>query len=395
MSDAKKVAPAQKVAGQRRKFGRRDRPSAGPPRSNTMPALNPGSATASLVSSVSTVGTAYTQDRESEDSYHQHPAQGHMDPQGHDDKVQKHGLFDPKKLQALVRSSGSNQKVLKSPLPASTPTKAARFFGLDSKTVATFENPHRTQLYDADVSEDLPVRAPPNRRVRFAGLTDPEQEEDLKLLPKDMNPLPARYRKTSLYPDRITVPRPLTRASVETSLQLHGSTPRRSPLQKVEDTYLDATEQGMELEARKATLDKLEAEKQEMDAKIAHLRREHEKMKLDFNAAVTRAEESKTAATEEVDDDDDDLISLNSSIDLDEEPTVHEANVVTFTRVTPGMVKLVDIPPRKKKPASHVDSTITVPDKPAPDLEKTLAAPASAENVSPVSASVPGPKHIL
>lgn len=64
--------PAQWVGGQRRKLIRRDRSNTGPPRSSTMPVLNPGSATASLVSSISSAGSTYMEDRLSEDNFDRH-----------------------------------------------------------------------------------------------------------------------------------------------------------------------------------------------------------------------------------------------------------------------------------------------------------------------------------
>lgn len=64
--------PALWVGGQRRKLVRRNRLNAGPPRSSTMPVLNPGSATASLVSSISSAGSTFVNDRQSEDSFDRH-----------------------------------------------------------------------------------------------------------------------------------------------------------------------------------------------------------------------------------------------------------------------------------------------------------------------------------
>jgi hypothetical protein len=58
--------------------------------------------------------------------------------------------------------------------------------------------------------------------------------------------------------------------------------------------------------------------------------------------------EEEDEEEEEESEDDDDLPSLRSSIDLSEEPTVHVATAMTITRVTPGMVKLVNIPPRRE-----------------------------------------------
>jgi hypothetical protein len=147
----------------------------------------------------------------------------------------------------------------------------------------------------------------------------------------------------------------------------------RGPLQTVEDRLLDAAEQ--ELAASKAFLNKNDAARLIMDTEVAAMKASHEKMKKDFEAAKhgVRSEEPGCCqgCCHEADDDedDDDLVSKSSSIDLEEEPTVHVAKVMTFTRITPGMVKLVDIPPRRKKlevPAVPATSAPTVPAMPAP-----------------------------
>tara|TARA_R110002003_G_scaffold121_26_gene10886 strand:- start:10603 stop:10833 length:231 start_codon:yes stop_codon:yes gene_type:complete len=62
----------------------------------------------------------------------------------------------------------------------------------------------------------------------------------------------------------------------------------------------------------------------------------------------TGGEGEEEEEDDEESEDDDDLPSLRSSIDLSEEPTVHVATAMTITRVTPGMVKLVNIPPRRE-----------------------------------------------
>ncbi|KAF1836184.1 hypothetical protein BDW02DRAFT_596588 [Decorospora gaudefroyi] len=153
----------------------------------------------------------------------------------------------------------------------------------------------------------------------------------------------------------------------------------RGPLQTEEHRILDALERN--LEAYKAKLDSNDAARKLMDAEVAATKLSHEKMKKEF-AATTRgfslneapcvheAEGNETEDNEAEDSEDDqDLISIRSSIDLDEEPTVHVATAMTFTRVTPGMVKLVDIPPRKKKPVAPVGSVAPVaPVAPKPNL---------------------------
>lgn len=167
--------------------------------------------------------------------------------------------------------------------------------------------------------------------------------------------------------------------------------PSRGPLQMVENRLLDVTEEDMRrLEATMkqhdvADLDdpeghvarlqdavnKNDATKLHVDAAVADLRASHEKMKSELEASKQRAiafdqpDHVCDAEHSDDDDEDDDLVSLRSSIDLEEEPTVHVAKEMTFTRITPGMVKLVDIPPRKKKdpiptaPATTAASTTT------------------------------------
>lgn len=131
------------------------------------------------------------------------------------------------------------------------------------------------------------------------------------------------------------------------------------------DDPLSAPE--MALEAHDFTVNELEVSKLTLDTDVMALKQAHEKLKKDLDAISlhdTTAESKQAAAhtrclqcgedvNEDVnnlehDDHDDDLI-----IDLDEEPTVHTAQAVTITKITPGMVKLVDIPPRKQKPQDH------------------------------------------
>jgi hypothetical protein len=183
-------------------------------------------------------------------------------------------------------------------------------------------------------------------------------------------------------------------AEEEESFAVHPGTPvqtnkplpalrRRSPLQVVEDRFLDVAEQeleakqnmrvregestpedeysvyGMPVELSKAKpiqqltpfelqLQKMriecdinDAKRIEMDKQVAAMKERHEQFKKDFGAYQALANGSEIV-------EDDDHVSIRSSIDLDEEPTLHVARAVTITRVTPGMVKLVDIPARKK-----------------------------------------------
>ncbi|KAJ4378145.1 hypothetical protein N0V83_000978 [Neocucurbitaria cava] len=148
-------------------------------------------------------------------------------------------------------------------------------------------------------------------------------------------------------------------------LQQAAGVLNRGPLQTIEGRLLDEAEK--DIEARKATLDRLDAEKLKVDKEVASLKESHEKMQEDFQAIKQRAvvhkgcdcaHEHHDHETEESEDDED-LVSLRSSIDLDEEPTVHIATPMTFTRITPGMVKLVDIPPRKNKAKAPVAAAIS------------------------------------
>jgi hypothetical protein len=175
--------------------------------------------------------------------------------------------------------------------------------------------------------------------------------------------------------------------------------PLRSPLQTAEDTWLDATEGDMRLETHRVTLDRVDADRQAMDDKIAEMKSKHEQFKLDFakystehNPAGSIRAKPEPILDEESEDEDADLVSLCSSIDLDEEPIRHEAKLMTFTRITPGMVKLVDNPPRHKKPVAPAESKEPGPDKPSlvGHQKKTAAASARSENLPPppsVSAS--------
>jgi hypothetical protein len=166
----------------------------------------------------------------------------------------------------------------------------------------------------------------------------------------------------------------------------------RSPLQIAEDAWLDEMEEDMPLEARRVMMRRVEAEKQAIDNDISELRRKHELFKLEFASsctAKTTHAEPEPIPDEMNEEDDADLVSLCSSIDLDEEPTVHEAKLMTFTRITPGMVKLVDIPPRKKQPVAYVGSKILVPHKLAlvEHQKKSATASLRSENVPPSSVS--------
>jgi hypothetical protein len=122
------------------------------------------------------------------------------------------------------------------------------------------------------------------------------------------------------------------------------------PSNDVEDRWLTDAEvklAEMQLEEFKLAAMKSKANVAKLDAEVATMKKSHEKMKKGFDTTYIGASVKEEA---DEDEDEEDLASLRSSINLDEEPTVHVAKMMTFTRVTPGMVKLVDIPARRKKP---------------------------------------------
>lgn len=589
--------PAEWVGGRRRKLVRRNRTSGGPPRSSTMPALMAESATDSLVSSVSTVGSGYVRDRQSEDGHDQQQREMGQQPEGFEDKMhfyppsgavkyvhpnnqgradsdmsrsdahasfadgpataspkltatdsrKKQSLFGTKKPKALDRPNSSTHSLgVVSPLPVSTPSKAAQFFGIEPKP-KPLGSPRRGQLRDDGISgDDALVRLTPqkqrslplltkfklgaDRQIRFreedneplsrssknskfnankglrmlipdfagsrrapiqqttaeatrfdvddddgdAGYgSDSSPQEARFQIPSSSRPVPApmKRRPNKKHPKPLESMSPIPEASFESLRPAYRQSedltelgviseyesdspaysapllPRshtesvlpsyntfeldeedlsptdrfyyegptddeddtvhpgtkvdlkrahsqqrtrlhiRSPLQSIEDNYLDATEDEMRLAARKMTLDRIEKDKQAMDAEIAVLRREHEKLKLGFSNITTHNEVDPMPGVHS-DGDNEDLMSLRSSIDSDEEPTVHEAQVMTFTRITPGMVKLVDIRARKN-PMAHAASNTPVSNKLPPVRHETkdFAAPALDENLPPVSVS--------
>lgn len=232
--------------------------------------------------------------------------------------------------------------------------------------------------------DDAPNSAPMLPRCRTALVSPPQNVFELD--EEDLSPTDRLHDADATNEDDHTV-YPGNKVDVgRVHSQQPSSFATRSPLQDLEDAYLDATEEEMRLEARRMTLSRIENEKRAMDKEIAILRREHEKLKLGLEIVRAKPEagpDLDTCSEEE----DEDLVSLRSSIDLDEEPTVHEAKVMTFTRITPGMVKLVDIPPRKKKAVPIVGNSTPVIDKPTVVGRemKNTAASAHEENVPPVS----------
>ncbi|KAF2852230.1 hypothetical protein T440DRAFT_553652 [Plenodomus tracheiphilus IPT5] len=117
----------------------------------------------------------------------------------------------------------------------------------------------------------------------------------------------------------------------------------RSPLQRFESRLLDNVEE--DLIHQKLNISRQQAAKMELDDEVAALRRSHRGSKRHFKASIQHAtapEEDSNQRSDAVDSDDDDLISISSSIDLDEEPVVCKAEVVSFTNAT-GHVKPITI----------------------------------------------------
>jgi hypothetical protein len=141
----------------------------------------------------------------------------------------------------------------------------------------------------------------------------------------------------------------------------------KSPLQKMEGALLDENEKKMRESKPNLDHDALQsprtAEISKVHETVAELKMSHEQMKKEFYADKfgIPAKQSPTQYKGESDDsdDEDDLVSIRSSIDLDEEPVVCEVKTMEVIRVRPGQVKLIDIPPRRKQHTEQEDSIIT------------------------------------
>ncbi|CAN9137059.1 unnamed protein product [Alternaria alternata] len=115
----------------------------------------------------------------------------------------------------------------------------------------------------------------------------------------------------------------------------------RSPLQTVEDRLLDEAE--AQLAIVRARQNENDATRLMLDTNYAALMVLNETMKMEFATAKQNIASKEREDFDGANSEDEDSISISSSINLDEE-------VMTFTRITPGMVKLVDIAPKKKRP---------------------------------------------
>jgi hypothetical protein len=127
----------------------------------------------------------------------------------------------------------------------------------------------------------------------------------------------------------------------EDDYSVHGTpvelSKAKQPIHPAELELLELKKEMEERDARKALIDK----------DVTALKQSHEKMKEEF-AAMKFCGHCGHDAESGDSGSDDDLPSIRSSIDLDEEPTVHTAIAMPILRVTPGMVKLIDIPPRRQ-----------------------------------------------
>jgi hypothetical protein len=242
--------------------------------------------------------------------------------------------------------------------------------------------------YATDRRSDAFIPPPRNESLRPHAFAGP-----YALAPADMSPFDQE-------PEQEMVAEELEPFAVHpgTPVQINKPLPTlglRSPLQVVEDRFLDAAEKeleakqnmrakeeesppeeeysvhGMPVELSKAKplqqltpfelqLQKMkiqcdvgDAKKIEMDKQVAAMKERHEQFKKDFEPYQALAKGSEIV-------EDDDHISIRNTIDLDEEPTVHVARAVTITRITPGMVKLVDIPPHNKVSPQYPQSPIII-----------------------------------
>ncbi|UPX14509.1 uncharacterized protein EKO05_0004989 [Ascochyta rabiei] len=589
MPGTKKSTPAAWIGGRRRKLIRRNRTNEEPPRSSTMPVLNPESVAASLVNAVNSQGSTHVKERQSEDRYDQHRYEHRQGPERIESKMQsylhsgavkssapytlfaddpatsspkstatdgkrKQGLFGTKRPKALDRPNGSpHTPVVTSPLPVTTPSKAAQFFGLESKPNITESPRHghfqddanvgdddddalvrpmfkkqfslsllteskagaerQTRFKEDGVEPDLPNSAKTSRintnkrlRMLIPNLTGPRRapiqqttapttrfdldKNDADIIyssdnglqksrfriPAAPRPVPAvtKRRVSKKSPRSFQRMSPITETSFEelranyrqdrdttdlgviseyeydntpysgpvlpqshseSVLPLYGAfkldeddlSPtdefydeeatdeedntvhpgtkvnvkrghwhwsstlyKRSPLQSIEDGFLDATEDDMRFEACRKTMLRVEAKKPAMDAEIAVLKREQERMKHKFwndKSGDCISGRLNSTPDESSDEDVGGLVLIRSSIDLDKEPTVHEAKVMTFTTILPATVKTVDIPPRNKKQVSYVGSSTSLPENLVltENEKKCITSPTQNENILPAS----------
>lgn len=101
-----------------------------------------------------------------------------------------------------------------------------------------------------------------------------------------------------------------------------------------------------------------------MDPEIHRLRGLNEDMKRELKDIKSRSTVPYTSQSSDEDDDD-----TESEDEVEDEWTIEEATAVTFTRIAPGTVKLVDIPPRKVKTTGSATGQVT----PAKSIKSNLS----------------------
>ncbi|ENI05132.1 hypothetical protein COCC4DRAFT_23617 [Bipolaris maydis ATCC 48331] len=146
----------------------------------------------------------------------------------------------------------------------------------------------------------------------------------------------------------------------------------RGPLQSFEDCLLDATEANLKALMIKQNIN--DAARIYLDARGSSLRASHQAMKMKFVAVSPNVlAEDANNDMESESDDGKKLVSIRGSIDLEEDPIVDLAELMSCTHITPSAMKLIDVSPGepkpttpfKHKPASNSSSGVKTPLKPA------------------------------
>lgn len=115
----------------------------------------------------------------------------------------------------------------------------------------------------------------------------------------------------------------------------------KSPLQDLERIVLNQTEEKLEMDAEKY---RLEQEHVKMKTELININR---RSYIPDENLLDSMSDADYGVYDDLEDDGNESDDVDSDIYTDEEPTVHFAEVLTFARVMPGMVKMVDIPPKK------------------------------------------------
>ena len=182
-----------------------------------------------------------------------------------------------------------------------------------------------------DLLRPLPPLPPPRRKSKRKNGRDKDKFVDMMapITESSRDDMGAAYRSVSenVQPGAVSEDTPTDESSEKEKekIMVHGKpaelskAPVRSPLQALEADCLDAAE-------------------------VAHMQKvkeDHEEMKREF------ASMSCSNCGTDVGRNDDDEVSISSSIDLDEEPTLHVATPMTVRRVLPGEIKIVKILARR------------------------------------------------